>query len=166
MFLLKVLLSSSTLLSSQVSTFKIITLNSLLDILLISLSLIIFLRFCFILSFEASSVSPFWLSFCVCFYRLCGTATSPKLEVMILCMVIPYVDCVCLVTFAAWLELWLVWSGCPGTFHTATTLSGQVKSMYAEVFWCSVPGRTVEAEVGASQDAPGCSMQGLSWLGS
>ena len=44
----------------------------------------------------------------LCFYILSGSATSLKLEGMVLCMVIPSVDSACLVTFAGWWELWLV----------------------------------------------------------
>lgn len=38
----------------------------------------------------------------VCFYKLGWTATFPKLEGMVLCVIIPCVDCVCLVTLAGW----------------------------------------------------------------
>ena len=63
--------------------------------------LVIFLRFYLVLSFGSYFfVSSFGLTFCVCFYELGGTATSPNLARMVLCTVIPCVDRVCLVTLA------------------------------------------------------------------
>ena len=42
-------------------------------------------------------------------------------------MVIPYVDYVCSVTLAGWLELWLLWTGASGDFYTVGILSRQLK---------------------------------------
>ena len=57
--------------------------------------LVLFLRSCLVLSFGAcSSVSPFCLTLCVYFLELGRTITSLKLEGLVLCTVILYVDCV------------------------------------------------------------------------
>lgn len=74
-----------------------------------------------------SSVSPFYLTFCVYFYGLSGTGTSPKLERMVLYIIFLYEDCVCLVTFADWLELGLAWAFGRGDFHLVGVLLGQLK---------------------------------------
>ena len=65
---------------------------------------------CFLVYRAAILWSSILLDF-VCFYELGGTATFPKLEGMVLCVIIPCVDCVCLVTLAGW--TW-VWSGALG----------------------------------------------------
>ena len=63
-----------------------ITLNTLSGSLLISISFNLFLRVCLVLSFGTYSfVSSFCLTFCVCFYMLHRSATSPGLERVALC---------------------------------------------------------------------------------
>lgn len=57
-------------------------------------------------------------------------------------MVIAYVDSLCLVTCAGWLELWLVWARDPRALCVGT-----------------VPGWLPGAEVGMGQGVPGLSMQ-------
>ena len=87
-------------------------------------------------------------------------------------MLIPYVDCVCLVTLDGWLKVWLVWARGLGALHAVGTLVGQLtlkwpqarghgalcsrcfsrlsklKWMQAGVSWDSThwgyPGRTVD----------------------
>lgn len=61
-----------------------------------------------------------------------GTATGPKLEEMILCMVVPYVNCVCLVTLSGCLELWLAWAGGPGTLCAGAALVGWLVLKWAQ----------------------------------
>ena len=41
-------------------------------------------------------------------------------------MLIPYVDCVCLVTLDGWLKVWLVWARGLGALHAVGTLVGQL----------------------------------------
>lgn len=41
--------------------------------------------------------------------------------------VIPHADFVCLVTFAGWLELWMVWAEGSGALHLVGALAGQLK---------------------------------------
>lgn len=136
-----------------------------------------FLRFC-LLSFGKYSSVLFFLTFCVCFFLLGRTDTSPKLKEMVWCMLTLCVDCVCLVTLAGWLELWPAWVVGPGALH-ALVCSGRLaaaevcmgwdgpETLLLEgalagswswsgykivVCWGSTcrecPGRTVEAEVG------------------
>ena len=94
-FLFVEVLSSSTLLSSLVSIFMIITSNSI-RLLPITISLL----WGFILFFHLDHIPlSHFASFCVCFYELSGSATS-KLEAMVLCMVIFCVNCECLLTLA------------------------------------------------------------------
>lgn len=83
-----------------------ITYNSLSGILLIFVS---FNDFSEVLFFrlEHIPVSSFCLTFSVYFYVLGRTATSPNIEGVASCIVIPCVDRVCLVTLAGGLELWL-----------------------------------------------------------
>lgn len=68
-----------------------------------------------ILSFVAYSCIILLDSLC-CFYELSKTATSPKPEGMVFCIVMSYAYYVCLVILAGWLELWLVWTGVPKHF--------------------------------------------------
>ena len=124
-----------------------------------------------VLPFEAySSVSSFCLTCCVYFYGLGGAANSPEFEGMILCLVIPYVDY--MPGDFCWLASWTCgWHGLgePGTFHIMSPLSGQLKLKQIQVRMSqgSVCGehtsRTAEAEMGASQSVPGCSVQGVPW---
>ena len=81
------------------------------------------MRFCLTLFFFGAyfSGSPFCLTFSVCFYGLDRTAASPRLEGIVLYMVVPYVDCMYLVTFAGCLELWQVWAGGPRAFQQWVT---------------------------------------------
>ena len=67
-----------------------------------------------------------------CFATISASAISPKLEGMILFIVIHYVDCVCMVTFGDWLELCLASAVGTEGFHTASALSGQVKLNYMQ----------------------------------
>nr|XP_060499856.1 serine/threonine-protein phosphatase with EF-hands 1 [Panthera onca] len=67
-----------------------------------------------------------------------GRATSPKLEGMVSCLVVSYINCVCLVAFAGWLELWLAWAGGTGVPRSRC------------------PVRTAKTEVDAC-----CSVQGI-----
>lgn len=105
-----------------------------------------FTEFSFLVfSFRAYfSVSPFCLTFYACFYGLGRTAESFNLEGMVLCMVVPYADCMCGVT--GWQELWLVWAG------SALVGWPQLKWTWAAVAlrFCGSPGRTAEAEGGES----------------
>lgn len=55
------------------------------------------------------SLSSHFARLSVVYFRELGrTDTSPNLEGMVLCMAISCVDCMCLVTLAGWLKLWLV----------------------------------------------------------
>ena len=46
--------------------------------------------------------------------------TSFKLEGLILCVVVPYVDCMCPVMLAGW----LAWVGGPGALHAGVAMVG------------------------------------------
>lgn len=78
------------------------------------------------------------MTFCVCFYAFSRTAISAKFEVMVLCMVIPCVHGVCLIIFAGWLWLWLVWAGGPRALRAACVLARQLNLKWGQV--CLVPG--------------------------
>lgn len=117
---LKFSLNSPTLISSMVRIFMNITLNHLSGTLFTSISFHCFFEILSYSSFGAySSTSWLCLLYCVCLYELNGAATLPKLEGIVLCMVVPYVDCMCLVTLAGWclaqLGSWgFPWLGFPG----------------------------------------------------
>lgn len=46
-------------------------------------------------------------------------------------MAIPYTDCVFLVTFPGWLEMWLAWAGVPRALHIVGALVQQLKLKWA-----------------------------------
>lgn len=105
---------------------------------------------------------------------------------MVLCRVVPCVDCVCLVTLVGSLELRLVWAGSPEGLHIEAALMGwqELKWVWARIalrlFMQRVPwqdswswhglgpsqvslskGHSSRiAEAGASQGVPECSAQG------
>ena len=76
---------------------------------------------------------------------------------MVLC-----VDCICLVTFVGWLELWLAWAGGFRAPHGGAALVGwlELKWVWAGAFLrlfaeTGCPGRTAEAEVGVVRSGSG-----------
>ena len=113
------------------------------------LVLFCFLKFCLVLSFGAYS-SLILFDF-LCSYKLDGTTTS-KFEEMVLCMVVPCVDSMCMVALADWLKLSLAWPGgptpetlwwdggaeviisrsSPRSFHTEGTVAEQLKLKWGE----------------------------------
>ena len=73
----------------------IITLNSFLGLLLVSVSFSSCSDVCLVLLLTAYPlVSRFCLNFCVCFHEFNGIDISPKLEGIFLCMVVCFTDCV------------------------------------------------------------------------
>lgn len=128
-----------------------------------------------------SFASTVCLTSCVCFHGLGETATSPKLEEIVIHMVISYVDCVCLEIFTDWLELWLTCLGDPRALHIVCTLLAQLKLKWVQIG--TVPGlstqqvqarlswdytcrkhfgRIAEANVGVIQGVPRCSVAQIS----
>lgn len=78
-------------------------------------------------------------------------------------MVVPCLDCVCLVALTGWSELWLVGTGGPGTVHVGLsqwddcTYDGHGPGPSWGSLHKGHSGRTVEADVGANwgpQDGP------------
>lgn len=141
-----------------------ITLNPLQACCLSPFHLVLLLRICLVLSFGVhSSVSSFCLAFCVCFYELDGTATSLKLEKVVLCMVNVYVDSLCLLTLAAWLELWLVCRSWGTPFWACP--DGMARTEVGMGCWDSLcrgcSDGAAGAEAGISWEVPECCVPGV-----
>lgn len=95
--------------------------------------------FCLVPSFEAYSlVSSFCLIFCIFSMTQAVLLLFPKLERIVLCMVVPFVACVCV--WWPWLATW--------------SCSWCRLGVLATLHW-GYPGGMVRAEMGIRQGGPG-----------
>lgn len=81
------------------------------------------------------------------------------------------IDCVGLVTFTGWLELWVVWAGGHRALYTMGTLAGQLRLKWVQATVSQstargCPGRTAGAVAGVVQEIPGLSVQRVAWQNS